>query len=179
MGVVARVKWAQFVELATAPCFVVAGAWMAGLNHGSLWSGALGLFVCWPLAEWWLHRSLLHRLLRKAHWHHHEDPMSDIHVTPFLPDVVMLALFGLFVLIGGRAIGGGFFAGLVLGLIFVAWREYRDTAVRSERDLWAFTKLPTLGVISLTGGSGDLEPKRRLFGGAKPDLPRPLSETGA
>ncbi|HEY8996936.1 MAG TPA: Wzz/FepE/Etk N-terminal domain-containing protein [Edaphobacter sp.] len=79
----------------------------------------------------------------------------------------------------GIFIGGGFFAGLVLGLIFVAWREYRDTAVRSERDLWAFTKLPTLGVISLTGGHGDLEPKRRLFGGSKSDLPRPLSETGA
>ncbi len=23
--------------------------------------------------------------------------------------------------------------------------EYMDTAVRSERDIWAFTKLPTLG----------------------------------
>ena len=79
----------------------------------------------------------------------------------------------------GIFIGGGFFAGLVLGLIFVAWREYRDTAVRSERDLWAFTKLPTLGVISLTSGSGDSEPKRRLFGGSKSDLPRPLPETGA
>jgi sterol desaturase/sphingolipid hydroxylase (fatty acid hydroxylase superfamily) len=115
VGVVARLKWAQFVELATAPCFVAAGAWIAGLSRGSLWSGALGLFVCWPLAEWWLHRSLLHRVLRTAHWHHHEDPMSDIHVTPFLPDAVLLAIFGLCVLIGGRAIGGGLFAGFAAG----------------------------------------------------------------
>ena len=33
----------------------------------------------------------------------------------------------------------------VLGLLIVAWMEYRDTALRTERDIWAFTKLPTLG----------------------------------
>ncbi len=38
----------------------------------------------------------------------------------------------------------------MLGLLIVAWIEYRDTAVRSERDIWAFTKLPTLGVIALS-----------------------------
>ncbi len=51
--------------------------------------------------------------------------------------------------------GGGLGAGLLLGLLIVAWIEYRDTAVRSERDLWAFTKLPTLAVISL---ATDIEP---------------------
>jgi polysaccharide chain length determinant protein (PEP-CTERM system associated) len=48
-------------------------------------------------------------------------------------------------------VAGGFMGGLVLGILFVAWREYRDTALRSERDVWAFTKLPTLGVISFSG----------------------------
>jgi polysaccharide chain length determinant protein (PEP-CTERM system associated) len=47
-------------------------------------------------------------------------------------------------------LSGGLGAGLLLGLLIVAWIEYRDTAVRSERDIWAFTKLPTLGMISLT-----------------------------
>lgn len=91
---------------------------------------------------------------------------------PNLPDGPTFPKPGIF-------IGGGFFAGLVLGFLFVAWREYRDTAVRSERDLWAFTRLPTLGVISFTGDAAALEPKRRLFGRSKPDLPRPLPETGA
>jgi polysaccharide chain length determinant protein (PEP-CTERM system associated) len=45
---------------------------------------------------------------------------------------------------------GGLALGLLLGVLIVAWIEYRDTAVRSERDIWAFTKLPTLGMISLT-----------------------------
>src|SRR6185437_8797521 len=33
---------------------------------------------------------------------------------------------------------GGFAAGLFMGLLIVAFLEYRDTALRSERDIWAF-----------------------------------------
>lgn len=42
----------------------------------------------------------------------------------------------------------GLGAGLGLGLFIVAVLEYRDTAVRTERDIWAFTKLPTLAVVA-------------------------------
>jgi polysaccharide chain length determinant protein (PEP-CTERM system associated) len=45
--------------------------------------------------------------------------------------------------------GGGFGAGLFLGLMLAALLEYRDTSLRNERDVWAFTKLPTLAVVSL------------------------------
>jgi polysaccharide chain length determinant protein (PEP-CTERM system associated) len=48
--------------------------------------------------------------------------------------------------------GGGLAAGLFLGLLFVTLLEYRDTSVRNERDIWAFTKLPTLAVISQIPG---------------------------
>jgi polysaccharide chain length determinant protein (PEP-CTERM system associated) len=44
--------------------------------------------------------------------------------------------------------GGGFAFGLSLGLLITALLEYRDTSLRNERDIWAFTKLPTLAVIS-------------------------------
>ncbi|MGD0628249.1 MAG: Wzz/FepE/Etk N-terminal domain-containing protein [Terracidiphilus sp.] len=47
--------------------------------------------------------------------------------------------------------GGGFAGGLLLGLLLSAFLEYRDTALRNERDVWAFTKLPTLAVISHIG----------------------------
>jgi len=72
-------------------------------------------------------------------------------------------------------VSGGLGAGLALGLIIVALLEYLDTAVRSERDIWAFTKLPTLGVIGLLGESEAGKTKRRwwrrnpdLAAGAKP-----------
>jgi polysaccharide chain length determinant protein (PEP-CTERM system associated) len=91
---------------------------------------------------------------------------------PNLPDGPTFPKPGIF-------IGGGLFAGLVLGFILVAWREYSDTALRSERDVWAFTKLPTLGVISFTGDLDELKPKRKLFGRTKPDISKPLTETGA
>ena len=60
-------------------------------------------------------------------------------------------------------VGGGLGAGLALGLLIVAVLEYLDTAVRSERDIWAFTKLPTLGVIGLSGEAETVTPKRRWF----------------
>ncbi len=44
--------------------------------------------------------------------------------------------------------GGGFAIGLFLGVLLAALLEYRDTSLRSERDVWAFTKLPTLAIIS-------------------------------
>lgn len=46
---------------------------------------------------------------------------------------------------------GGFFAGLALGVLIAALLEFRDTSLRSEADVWAFTGLPTLTVISHTG----------------------------
>ena len=45
---------------------------------------------------------------------------------------------------------GGLMAGIVLGLGIIALIEYRDTALQSERDVWAFTQLPTLAVIAWT-----------------------------
>ncbi len=44
--------------------------------------------------------------------------------------------------------GGGFAGGLALGLLLVALLEYRDTSLRTERDILAFTKLPTLAIIA-------------------------------
>jgi uncharacterized protein involved in exopolysaccharide biosynthesis len=48
--------------------------------------------------------------------------------------------------------GGGLAAGLFLGLLITALLEYRDTSLRNERDVWAFTKLPTLAILSHIDG---------------------------
>jgi polysaccharide chain length determinant protein (PEP-CTERM system associated) len=47
---------------------------------------------------------------------------------------------------------GGLFGGMMMGLAVAGWFEYRDTSLRSERDVWAFTKLTTLAVISHIDG---------------------------
>ncbi|MBS1815519.1 MAG: lipopolysaccharide biosynthesis protein [Acidobacteria bacterium] len=44
---------------------------------------------------------------------------------------------------------GGLAAGLLIGLTTAAILEYKNTAIRSERDVYAFLKLPTLATISL------------------------------
>jgi len=83
---------------------------------------------------------------------------------PNLPDGPTFPKRGLFV-------GAGMMAGLILGIMLVAWFEYRDTAIRNERDVWAFTKLPTIGLISFSGDFEEIKPRRRLFGGSKPTMP--------
>ncbi len=57
---------------------------------------------------------------------------------------------------------GGLAGGLALGLLIVGLLEYRDTALRTERDVWAFTKLPTLAIIALTSEEASVPgaPKR-------------------
>ncbi len=44
--------------------------------------------------------------------------------------------------------GGGLATGLALGLLLAGLLEYRDTSLRTEADIWAFTKLPTLALVS-------------------------------
>jgi polysaccharide chain length determinant protein (PEP-CTERM system associated) len=48
--------------------------------------------------------------------------------------------------------GGGLASGLLMGLLIAALLEYRDTSLRNERDVWAFTKLPTLAILSHIDG---------------------------
>jgi uncharacterized protein involved in exopolysaccharide biosynthesis len=67
-------------------------------------------------------------------------------------------------------VGGGLAAGLGLGLLIIGILEYMDTAVRSERDIWAFTKLPTLGVIGFNGEQEPVTMKRRWFSRKSPDI---------
>jgi hypothetical protein len=54
----------------------------------------------------------------------------------------------------------------MLGLLLAGLLEYRDTSMRNERDVWAFTKLPTLAVISFINELShpeDVRKQRSLF----------------
>jgi polysaccharide chain length determinant protein (PEP-CTERM system associated) len=43
---------------------------------------------------------------------------------------------------------GGFLLGFMVGMGIAIALEYRDTSMRTESDIWTFTKLPTLATIS-------------------------------
>jgi polysaccharide chain length determinant protein (PEP-CTERM system associated) len=49
----------------------------------------------------------------------------------------------------GMFAAGGFVLGLGLGVLVIAFLEYKDKSLRTERDVWTFTKLPTLATIAL------------------------------
>jgi polysaccharide chain length determinant protein (PEP-CTERM system associated) len=59
--------------------------------------------------------------------------------------------------------GGGLAGGLFLGVLLAGLLEYRDTSLRNERDIWAFTKLPTLAVISHVDGLPEIGQPRGFW----------------
>ena len=90
--------------------------------------------------------------------------MANIPDAPTFPQRWMFAVAGIVV-------------GFVLGLGIVALLEYKDTSLRTEQDVWAFTKLPTLAVIAY---SGEIQPfvdkpgisgRFKQFFGKKPPVP--------
>lgn len=62
---------------------------------------------------------------------------ANLPDAPFSPKRTVFA-------ISGAALG------LALGVILAGLLEYRDTTLRTERDVWAFTNLPTLGIIPVS-----------------------------
>jgi polysaccharide chain length determinant protein (PEP-CTERM system associated) len=94
---------------------------------------------------------------------------------PNLPDEPSFPKRGMFA-------AAGLAAGLFLGLMIVALMEYKDTALRSERDIWAFTKLPTLSVIAFAGEGEPVKMKRQWkFWQRKPNMAaagKPLANAG-
>ncbi|MES2390793.1 MAG: Wzz/FepE/Etk N-terminal domain-containing protein [Acidobacteriota bacterium] len=77
--------------------------------------------------------------------------------APSFPNKVLFAL-------------GGLMMGLVVGLGIAAFLEYKDTSLRSEQDVWHFTRLPTLAVLpySMDVAKDDDQPRflriRRMLG---------------
>ena len=82
---------------------------------------------------------------------------------------------------------GGLIFGLALGLGIIALIEYRNTALRTERDIWAFTKLPTLATISLINEVSAVEadsskPRKgflRRRSSGSPKIDNPLISAGS
>lgn len=60
---------------------------------------------------------------------------ANLPDTPVFPNPYVFAI-------------GGFFVGVLLGFGIAALLEYLDTSLRNEKDIWTFTKLPTLATIS-------------------------------
>jgi polysaccharide chain length determinant protein (PEP-CTERM system associated) len=82
--------------------------------------------------------------------HRQEGEQFRVMDAPNLPDAPTFPNHLVFA-------GGGLASGLALGLLLSALLEYRDKSLRNESDVFAFTKLPTLAVVSYII---DLEPPR-------------------
>ncbi|MGA7158356.1 MAG: GNVR domain-containing protein [Acidobacteriaceae bacterium] len=80
----------------------------------------------------------------------------------------------------GMFAAGGFVLGLGLGVLVIAFLEYKDKSLRTERDVWTFTKLPTLASIALiqeTKGAAKRSMSNLLKKDAK-QAAKPLANVG-
>lgn len=92
-----------------------------------------------------------------------------------LPDAPTFPKRGLFAI-------GGFVLGLGLGILLIAFLEYKDKSLRTERDVWTFTKLPTLATIALiheTKGSAKGTFRRLLKKDSPSATNNPLANVGS
>lgn len=92
-----------------------------------------------------------------------------------LPDAPTFPKRGMFAV-------GGFVLGLGLGVLVIAFLEYKDKSLRTERDVWTFTKLPTLASIALVPETkGAARAKRSMSDMLKKDVNaagKPLANVG-
>ncbi|MDQ2841967.1 MAG: Wzz/FepE/Etk N-terminal domain-containing protein [Acidobacteriota bacterium] len=70
---------------------------------------------------------------------------------------------------------GGLVLGLGLGVLVIAFLEYKDKSLRTERDVWTFTKLPTLATIAMIHDAKG-KAKNSFVDKLKKDVP-PTSKT--
>ncbi len=76
---------------------------------------------------------------------------------------------------------GGIAAGLALGVLIVGLLEFKDTALRNERDVWAFTELPTLTMISFSATVPQVKRRgwlKRIFFRRVRQTPQPTQAHG-
>jgi uncharacterized protein involved in cysteine biosynthesis len=75
-------------------------------------------YVGWIFAEYYLHRTVFHRMYRREHWRHHRLPTDKSGAVSALHShVIALATSVVFVSLLGLLIGGAIAAGLVLGYL--------------------------------------------------------------
>lgn len=112
-------KFEFFADFAFVPLYIAAAATIAIMSAQPVlaWVGYFAIgYVAWTLTEYWMHRSLFHRLYRREHGLHHIRPLDWIGVSPLLTGAAFIALYLFSVsATSGAGRGGALFIGYVFG----------------------------------------------------------------
>lgn len=116
-----RSRFEYYLDFALVPFLVLLAVISDVYYHGrfAIWPVVAG-FAVWTFAEYWIHRTLFHRVLRREHWLHHKRPGDYVAapalLTSFLHLLVLAVCLGL--------TGAGFFVGLELGyLLYIVMHD--------------------------------------------------------
>lgn len=114
-----RTKLDYYFDFALVPVAALLALIVAGPSL-PLAAAAVAGFVVWTLAEYWIHRALLHVVFRRQHWIHHRAPGSYATVPGWITALLHAATYGAARLGLGLEVGTGAWLGLEAGyLIYI------------------------------------------------------------
>jgi sterol desaturase/sphingolipid hydroxylase (fatty acid hydroxylase superfamily) len=112
--------WQYYLDFVVVPLFMLVAAYVGLAYDGpsfALAVMAVAGFALWTLTEYWIHRSLFHRVLRHEHWLHHKRPAGYVTAPSYLTAVVHVLLLGGCWGSLGLTYGTGLFFGLEAGYL--------------------------------------------------------------
>lgn len=85
-------KLSYYLDFALVPILMIVAFFMTPLSSVSAGLAAIG-FAAWTLVEYWMHRVVFHRCMRRAHWTHHVRPRSYIAAPAWITLPIHAAIF--------------------------------------------------------------------------------------
>lgn len=111
-------RFGYYVDFVLVPLLVLAAFVVELLYNGpsrALFATAIVGVAVWEFLEYWIHRSLFHRFMRKQHWLHHIRPRGYVSAPALLTTPLHICIYAALVGALGMAAGTGLFLGLEAG----------------------------------------------------------------
>lgn len=108
-----RSRFDYYFDFALVPCIVMAMLVIALVS----WQAMVCGILLWTFIEYWIHRILFHRVFKRNHWQHHQNPGGFVAAPSWITAIGHGSAFTLFGLLPWPEIGAGLFVGLELGYL--------------------------------------------------------------
>jgi sterol desaturase/sphingolipid hydroxylase (fatty acid hydroxylase superfamily) len=113
-------RLSYYADWVLVPLLMFLAAWLEVHTNGpsdALIASTLLGYAIWTFAEYWIHRSLFHVVMRRAHWLHHMRPRGWVSAPAWVTAFAHVLLWGALAGSAGPAAGTGLFLGIEAGYL--------------------------------------------------------------